>query len=90
MANEPFDVGKLIRGLNPLNGQNLGKLIYYLIIVSIALGIFYVLFIRPTHRETQEAGLITNTTIQQTESAFELQLIPPRIQIGGFKFKLFK
>ena len=90
MSNEPFDVGKLIRGLNPLNGQNLGKLIFYLVIVSVALGVFYVWFIRPTHRETQKAGLITNTTIQQTESAFELQLIPPRVQIGGFKFKLFQ
>ncbi len=87
---EPFDVGKLIRGFNPFMGANFGKLIYYLAIVCACLGVFYVLFIRPTNRETQKAGLITNTTIQNTESAFELQLIPPRIQVGGFKFKLFK
>ena len=90
MANEPFDVGKLIRGFNPVNGKNIGKLIYYLVIVSIALGVFYVLFIRPTHRETQTAGLITNTTINQVEDAVDLTLFPPKIKIGGVKLKLFK
>lgn len=90
MANEPFDVGKLIRGFNPVNGKNIGKLIYYLVIVSVALGVFYVLFIRPTHRETQKAETITNTTINQVEDAVDLTLFPPKIKIGGVKLKLFK
>ena len=85
---EKFDVGKLIRGFNPLNGQNFGKLIYYLVIVCVALGVFYVLFIRPTQKTTQNAQqIITNVT---DESAFELQLIPPKIKVGGVKVKMFK
>ena len=90
MANEKFDVGKLVRSFNPFVGVNFGKLIYYLVIVCVALGVFYVLFIRPTHRETQKAETITNINNVQDESAFELQLIPPKIKVGEVKLKMFK
>lgn len=90
MATEKFDVGKLIRGFNPLNGQNLGKLAYYLVIVCLALGAFYVLFIRPTQKTTQRAEQMTNITNVTDESAVDLQLFPPKIKIGGLKLKLFK
>ena len=85
-----FSILKFLKGFAFWKGEILGKLIYYFIIASIAIGAFYVLFLRPTHRDTQKADKIENTTINQAESAFELQLIPPKIQIGGFKFKLLK
>lgn len=88
MANKKFDIGKLIRGFSFWKGEVLGKIIFVVIIVSVALGIFYVLFIRPTHKTTQNAQqIITNVT---DENAVELQLIPPKIKIGGVKLKLFK
>ena len=87
---EKFSIAKFFSGFAFWKGEMLGKIIYYLVIVSVALGVFYVLFVRPTHRETQKADLITNTTINQEEKAFELQLIPPHIKIGGFKIKIFK
>ncbi len=90
MANEKFDIGKLIRGFSFWKGEVLGKIIFVVIIVSVALGVFYVLFIRPTHRETQKAETITNTTINQVEDAVDLTLFPPKIKIGGVKVKLFK
>ena len=87
---EKFDVGKLVRSFNPFIGVNFGKLIYYLVIVCIALGVFYVLFIRPTQKTTQKAEQMTNITNVTDESAFELQLIPPKIKVGGVKLKMFK
>jgi len=84
---EPFDVGKLIRGFNPLSGEKIGKLIYYLVIVIVCLFVFWKLFVAPTNKTTQKATTITNIT--QDESAFELAIIPPKIKIGGFKFNLF-
>jgi hypothetical protein len=90
MADERFDIGKLIRGFAIWKGEVLGKVIFVVIIVIVALGVFYVLFIRPTHRTTQKAETITNTTINQVEDAVDLTLFPPKIKIGGVKLKLFK
>jgi len=90
MANEKFDVGKLARGFAFWKGEVLGKIIFVVIIVFVALGIFYVQFVRPTHRTTQKAENITNTTINQVEDAVDLTLFPPKIKIGGVKVKLFK
>jgi hypothetical protein len=90
MANEKFDIGKLLRGFAFWKGEVLGKIIFVLVIAIVVCGVFYVLFIRPTHRTTQKAETITNTTINQVEDAIDLQLIPPKIKIGGFRLKLFK
>ena len=91
--SELFDVGKLIRGFNPLSGEKLGKLLYYLAIVVVCLFVFWKLFVAPTHKTTtqQKAENITNntTTINQVENAFELSIVPPKIKIGGFKLMFF-
>ena len=85
---DKFDVGKLIRGFNIFSGPNIGKLIYYVIITSIVLCVFYVVFFKQTQKTTNNAQqMITNVT---DESALELQLIPPKIKVGGVKLKMFK
>lgn len=88
MDTDKFDVGKLIRGFNILSGPNLGKLIYYVIITSIVFCVFYVVFFKQTQKTTNNAQqMITNVT---DESALELQLIPPKVKVGGVKLKMFK
>lgn len=88
MADEKFDVGKLIRGFNITKGEVIGKIVFIVIIACVVCGVFYVLFFRPTHRTTQNAQqIITNVT---DESAVELQLIPPKVKVGGVKLKMFK
>jgi len=88
VANERFDIGKLIRGFNVFKGEILGRVIFTVIIACFVCGIFYVLFFRPTQKTTQNAQqIVTNVT---DENAFELQLIPPKIKVGGVKLKMFK
>jgi hypothetical protein len=43
----------------------------------------------PTRTEEQIAEHITNITEVKEEEAVELSIIPPKIKLGGFKFKLF-
>jgi len=85
-----FSITKFLSGFAFWKGEVFGKIIYYVAIVSVCLGVFYVLFIKQTNKTTQKADLITNTTINQEEKAFELQLIPPHIKVGGFRLKMFK
>ena len=87
-----FDIKKFLGGFAFWKAEKFGKLVYNLIIIAICLGVFYVMFVKRTEvkKTTQKADTIENITISQTESAFELQLIPPKVQIGGFKLKLFK
>ena len=87
--DEKFSITKLLSGFAFWKGEVFGKILYYVAIVSVCLGVFYVLFIKQTNKTTQKAETITNTTINQEKTALELQLIPPRIQIGALKFKLF-
>jgi len=91
MAGEKFNILKLFSGFNIFSGEKLGKLIFQVIIVILCLWLFWAKFIyQPkTSQTSQKATTMTNITMNQTESAFELQLLPPKVQIGGFKFKLF-
>jgi len=83
-----FSIVKFFGGFAFWKGEILGKLIYFVIVSGLVCGAFYVLFIRPTHKTTQNAAqIITNVT---DEAAFDLQLIPPKIKIGGFRLKLLK
>lgn len=89
MANEVFDVGKLIRGFNPFSGEKAGKLLYYVIIVVVCLFVFWKLFVAPTNKNTQRAENMTNITNITDESCVDLSVIPPKIKVGGVKLKLF-
>lgn len=79
---ERFDIGKLVRGFNIFNGANLGKLIYYLVIVAIALAIFWRAFLKTDQKTTQKATTITNVT-QVKEERYLLG-----VEIFGLKLGL--
>jgi len=68
---EKFDIAKLMRGFNIFSGANTGKLIYTLIIIAIALGIFYKVFIQRTIGQTQASDFkgasISNIDMRQTK-----------------------
>jgi Na+/H+-dicarboxylate symporter len=74
MGNEHFDVGKLIRGFNPLSGEALGKLIYNaiitLIIIAVCVGVWYKLFGQRTQKTVQTAQQITN--IEKKDNGFRI------------------
>ena len=85
-----FDIVKFFSGFAFWKGQVIGKILYYLIIVIVALFVFWKLFVAPTNKTTQKAENITNITQTKSESALELQIIPPKVKIGGLKIQLFK
>jgi hypothetical protein len=86
MADEKFDIGKLLRGFNVFKGEVLGKIIFYVVIACIVCGVFYVLFVRPTHKTTQ-TGTITNVTEIKQDSN-EIQVLPPKVKLGNTVLKL--
>jgi hypothetical protein len=62
-----FSIAKLLGGFNLFDGEKLGKLLYYLAIIAVCLGIFWKVFIAPSHNQNQQAESITNITEQQDE-----------------------
>ena len=66
-----FSLSKLFSGFNILNGEKLGKLVFYLVIIAACLFLFWKLFVAPTHKTTQRAESITNIT-EQKEDGFSL------------------
>jgi hypothetical protein len=66
-----FSIAKLLGGFNLFNGEKLGKMLYYLAIIAVCLGVFWKLFIAPTHNQNQQAESITNIT-EQKEDGFSL------------------
>jgi hypothetical protein len=58
---------KFFGGFNIFSGAVLGKIVYFLIIISVCLGIFWKVFIAPSHNQNQQAESITNITEQQDE-----------------------
>ena len=68
-----FSITKLLGGFNILNGEKLGKMLYYLAIIAVCLGVFWKLFIAPTNvdQSSQQAEQITNIT-QETPKGFSL------------------
>ena len=66
-----FSIAKLLGGFNLFNGEKLGKMLYYLAIIAVCLGVFWKLFIAPTHSQNQQAETITNIT-EQKEDGFSL------------------
>jgi hypothetical protein len=78
-----FSIAKLLGGFNLFNGEKLGKMLYYLAIIAVCLGVFWKLFIAPTSvdQSSQQAGTITNITQQAlTEDAVFIG-----IKLGGVK-----
>ena len=66
-----FSLVKWFSGWNIFNGEKLGKMLYYLAIIAICLGVFWKLFVAPTHSQNQQAETITNIT-EQKEDGFSL------------------
>jgi hypothetical protein len=81
-----FSIVKLLGGFAFWKGDKLGKLIYYLLIISACLFAFYKLFIAPTNvdQSSQQAETITNIT--QIEKAEDSVFIG--IKVGGLKLGL--
>lgn len=74
-----FSIKKFAGGFNIFNGATFGKILYYVIIVAICLGIFWAAFIKPT--QTQQAESITNITQEDDTYWFKLQVWGLRLQI---------
>jgi hypothetical protein len=82
-----FNIAKLFSGFNIFNGEKLGKLLYYLIIIGFCLGVFWKLFIAPTNvdQSSQQAGTITNITEVRENKEDGIFV---GIKIGGLKLGL--
>ena len=62
-----FSIAKLLGGYAIWQGEKLGKLIYNLSIIAVCLGIFWAIFIKPTHSTHQTAQTIQNITTPSKE-----------------------
>jgi len=74
-----FSLAKLFGGFAIWQGEKLGKLLYILAIILICLGVFWKLFLAPSHSQHQRAENITNITQERPDTFIG-------IAVGRLKF----
>jgi hypothetical protein len=59
----PFLPLKFLAGFNIFDGEKLGKLVFYAILICVAIGIYHKTFVMPTYKTVQQTHITQPGTV---------------------------